>query len=129
MITKVNPELPNSSRLGKFTAISPVWSMGLAFAALTAAQIVGFLLLGTGRAGCGFAESIVVLDSLLALACAWTAFRRAQGINALFWFLFAAVLMVLLVPTSFQAYDTLTAQTTLSDSTLRLLYCLYGGRS
>jgi diguanylate cyclase (GGDEF)-like protein len=125
MITKVNPEHPSLSPMGKFASLT-AWGVGLAFAALTAGQIVGFLLLGTGRAGSGFAESIVVLDSLLALACAWTAFRRAQGINALFWFLFAAVLMVLLVPTSFQTYDTLTAQTTLSDSTWRLLYCLYG---
>jgi len=125
MITKVNSEhrLPH---LGKFASFGPAWCVGLAFAALMAGQIVGFLLLGTGRAGSGFAQSIVVLDSLLALACAWSAFRRAQGINALFWFLFAVVLMVLLVPTAFQTYDTLTGQTTLSDSTWRLLYCLYG---
>lgn len=100
--------------------------VGAAFAMLIAAQAVGFLLLGTGRAGCGFAESILVLDSLVALACAWIAFRRARGISALFWFLFATILVVLLVPTAFQAYDTLTGQTTLSDSTWRLLYCLYG---
>lgn len=83
-------------------------------------------MLGTGRPGRGLAESILVLVSLLALACAWIAFRRAQGITALFWFLFAAVLVVLLVPTAFQAYQTLFDQTILSDSTWRLLYCLYG---
>lgn len=125
-ITKVNPEPTSLSPPGRFSNLRPNRSVGLAFAALTAGQILGFLLLGIGRAGCGFAESIVVLDSLLALACAWIAFRRAQGINALFWFLFAAVLMVLLIPTAFQTYDTLTGQTTLSDSTWRLLYCLYG---
>jgi len=126
MITKVNPEHTRLNRMNKFASISPAWGVALVFAALMAGQIVGFLVLGTGRAGCGFAESIVVLESLVALACAWSAFRRARGINGLFWFLFAAVLMVLLVPTAFQTYDTLTGQTTLSDSTWRLLYCLYG---
>ena len=83
-------------------------------------------LFGTGRAGCGLAESILVLDNLIALACVWIAFRRAQGISALFWFLFAVVLVVLLVPTAIQAYDTLFDRNTLSDSTWRLLFCLYG---
>jgi hypothetical protein len=91
-----------------------------------AAQALGFLVLGTGRPRSGLAKSILVLVSLLALACAWIAFRRAQGITALFWFLFGAVLAVLLVPTAFQAYDTLFDQAILSDSTWRLLYCLYG---
>jgi diguanylate cyclase (GGDEF)-like protein len=91
-----------------------------------AAQALGFLMLGTGRAGCGLAESILVLDSLIGLACARIAFRRAQGISALFWFLFAAVLVVLLIPTALQTYDTLLDQNTLSDSTWRLLFCLYG---
>jgi diguanylate cyclase (GGDEF)-like protein len=100
--------------------------VGLLFAALMAAQALGFLVLGTGRPGRGFAQSILVLVSLLALASAWNAFRRAQGITALFWFLFAAVQVVLLVPTAFQTYDTLFNQAILSDSTWRLLYCLYG---
>ena len=68
----------------------------------------------------------IVLSNLLALACATDAFRRAHGVNALFWFLFATVLFVLLVPTIFQTYDAMFDQTTLSDSTWRLLYCLYG---
>ncbi|MGA7629903.1 MAG: sensor domain-containing diguanylate cyclase [Terriglobales bacterium] len=126
MITTVNSEQSSLARLRQFSNHGPASVVGLTFGALMAGQILGFLLLGTGRAGCGFAESVLVLDSLLALACAWSAYRRAQGLAALFWFLFASVLVVLLIPTAFQAYDSLTGQTTLSDSTWRLLYCLYG---
>ena len=122
----INFDLPRGSRLREFTKLRQAWFVGLLFAALMAAQALGFLVLGTGRAGRGLAESILVLVSFLALACAWNAFRRAQGITALFWFLFAAVLVVLLVPTAFQAYDTLFDQAILSASTWRLLYCLYG---
>ena len=122
----INFDLPRGSRLREFANLRQAWFVGLLFAVLMAAQALGFLVLGTGRAGRGLAESILVLVSFLALACAWNAFRRAQGITALFWFLFAAVLVVLLVPTAFQAYDTLFDQATLSDSTWRLLYCLYG---
>jgi len=122
----INFDLPRGSRLREFVKLRQPWFVGLLFAALMATQALGFLVLGTGRAGRGLAESILVLVSFLALACAWNAFRRAQGITALFWFLFAAVLVVLLVPTAFQAYDTLFDQAILSDSTWRLLYCLYG---
>src|ERR1700674_498468 len=122
----INFDLPRGSRLREFAKLRQAWFVGLLFAALMAAQALGFLLLGTGRAGRGLAEYILVLIGLLALACAWNAFRRAQGITALFWFLFAAVLVVLLVPTAFQAYDTLFDQSILSESTWRLLYCLYG---
>jgi hypothetical protein len=76
--------------------------------------------------GLGLSESVLIVDNLLALTCVWIAFRRAQGIAALFWFLFAAVLVVLLVPTGFQAFETLFHRTVLSVSTWRLLYCLYG---
>ena len=126
MGTAVNLDVPRGSRLREFANLRQAWFVGLLFAALMTAQALGFLLLGTGRSGLGLAESILVLDGLLALACAWIAFRRAQGITALFWLLFAAALVVLLVPTAFQAYDTLFDQNTLSDSTWRLLYCLYG---
>src|ERR1700674_4825926 len=122
----INFDLPRGSRLREFAKLRQAWFVGLLFAALMAAQALGFLVLGTGRAGRGLAESILVLVSFLALACAWNAFRRAQGITALFWFLFAAVLVVLLLPTAFQAYDTLFDQAILSASTWRLLYCLYG---
>jgi hypothetical protein len=121
-----NFDLPRGSRLREFANLRQPWFVGLLFAALMAAQALGFLVLGTGRAGSSLAEFILVLVSFLALACVWNAFRRAQGITALFWFLFAVVQVVLLVPTAFQTYDTLSGQAILSDSTWRLLYCLYG---
>jgi diguanylate cyclase (GGDEF)-like protein len=126
MSTAVNFDLPRGSRLREFANLRQPWFAGVLFGALIAAQALGFLVLGTGRAGRGLAESILVLVSCLALAYARSAFRRAQGINALFWFLFAAVQVVLLVPTALQAYDTLCDQAILSESTWRLLYCLYG---
>src|ERR1035438_166216 len=122
----VNLDQRRGSRLREFASLRQPWFVGIVFAALIGAQAMGFLVLGTGRHGCGLAAAILVLDNLLALACAWLAFRRASGISALFWFLFATVLVVLLVPTVFQTYDTLFDQNTLSDSTWRLLYCLYG---
>jgi len=126
MLMAIKFDLPCGSRLREFAKLRQAWFLGLLFAALMAAQALGFLVLGTGRAGRGLAESILVLVSFLALACAWNAFRRAQGITALFWFLFSAVMVVLLLPTAFQAYDTLFDQAILSASTWRLLYCLYG---
>jgi diguanylate cyclase (GGDEF)-like protein/PAS domain S-box-containing protein len=126
MSTAVNFDLRRGPRLREFVSLRQAWFVGLLFAALIAAQALGFLVLGTGRAGLGLAESVLVLANLLALACAWLVFRRAQGTIAMFWFLFAVVLVVWLVPTVFQAYDTLFRRTTLSDSTYRLLYCLYG---
>ena len=125
MDTAVNLELRHGSRLGEFANLRQARLVGL-FAALMAAQALGFLVLGTGRSGLSVALSSLVLSSFLALACAWGAFRRAQGIAAVFWLLFAAVLVVLLVPTALQTYDALFDQTVLSDSTWRLLYCLYG---
>jgi len=113
-------------RLITFANLSQPWFAGILFAALAVAQVLGFLVLGTGRSGLGVALSSVVLSSFLALACTWRAFRRAQGMAALFWFLFATVLVVLLVPTALQTYGALFDQTILSDSTWRLLYCLYG---
>jgi diguanylate cyclase (GGDEF)-like protein len=91
-----------------------------------AIEALGFLLLGTGRSGLSVALSCVDLASLLAIACTWIAFRRAQGVTALFWFLFITVLVILLVPTLLQTYDALFDQTTLPNSIWRLLYCLYG---
>ena len=96
------------------------------FAGLLIIEAVGLLVLGTGRSGLGVVSCCVVLSSFVAIACAWAAFHRAEGVMALFWFLFIAVQLILLVPTLFQTYDTLFAQTTLADSTWRLLYCLYG---
>jgi diguanylate cyclase (GGDEF)-like protein len=122
----VNFDLRRGFRLREVANLHHPWFVGLLFAALMAGQALGFLVLGTGRAGLGLALSILVLHNLLALACAWTTFRRAQGITALFWFLFVVVLVLLLVPTVFQTYDTLFDQPIVSASTWRLLYCLYG---
>ena len=126
MDTAVKFDVRRGSRWREFASLRQPRFVGLLFAAFIAAQALGFLVLGTGRSGRCLAESILVLISLLSLACAWIAFRRAQGITALFWFLFAVVLMVLLVPTALQTYGTLLGQNILSDSTWRLLYCLYG---
>jgi len=126
MDSAVNFDLHRGSGLGEFGNLRQPGFVCLLFAALIAAQALGFLVLGTGRSGLGLALSMLVLSSVLALACVWGAFRRAQDITALFWFLFAAVLVVLLVPTALQTYDTVFDQTTLSDSTWHLLYCLYG---
>src|SRR6202158_4668013 len=126
LVPTIYLDLPRTYRLRDLANLRQPWFVGLLFAALMAAQALGFLVLGTGRPGRGLAESILVLVSFLALACAWNAFRRAQGITALFWFLFAVVQVVLLVPTAFQTYDTLFDQAILSDSAWRVLYCLSG---
>jgi diguanylate cyclase (GGDEF)-like protein len=103
-----------------------VWLVSFIFSILIAAQALGFVLLGTGRWGRGFSELILVVVTLVAIACAWLAFQRAQGVNALFWCLFTIALLVLLVPTVAQAYDTLFAHVTFTESTWGLLFCLYG---
>jgi diguanylate cyclase (GGDEF)-like protein len=126
MSTSPNFDLRRGPRLRDLLSFRQAWVVVLLFAALIAIEALGFLVLGTGQAGQSVAESVLVLANLLSLACAWLAFRRAQGITALFWFLFAAALVVLLIPTTLQTFDTLFDQTILSDSTLRLLYCLYG---
>ncbi len=110
MATAVNFDPLHNSRLHEFANLHKAWFLSLIFTVLIGAQAIAFLILGTGRAGLGVALSILVGGSLLALACAWRAFRRAQGICALFWFLFAAVLIVLLVPTVFQTYDACLAK-------------------
>jgi diguanylate cyclase (GGDEF)-like protein len=112
--------------LRQFARLHQVWCMGFLFAALMILQTLGFLVLGAGRWGLCLSECCLVLAGVLAIGCTWIAFRRAQGITALFWFLFAVDLTVILVPTVIQAYDTFLGQTLLSDSTRGLLYCLYG---
>jgi diguanylate cyclase (GGDEF)-like protein len=126
MLIAPNPGPSLATRLREFMSLEQPWFVALLFAILTAAQALGFLTLGTGRWGCALAQSIVVLGNLVALACAWIVFRRARGITAIFWFLFAAILFIWMVPSVIQAFDTLVGLSTLSDSTWRLLYCLYG---
>ncbi len=126
MENATNPGASLAARLRAFISLRQPWFVGLLFALLTAAQAIGFVTLGTGRWGSALAQSLLVLGNLVALACAWTVFRRARGITAIFWFLFAAILLIWMVPTAIQALDTLFDLSTLSDSTSRLLYCLYG---
>jgi len=102
------------------------WGVAGLFAALVTMQALGFGVLGIGRAGQGVSECILVIENALAFACAWLALRRTHGITALFWFLFMVVIVVLMVPTAIQAYDTVFQQVTLSESTRGLIYCLYG---
>lgn len=96
------------------------------FGGLIVFQAFGFLVLGTGRAGKGVSLVILVAHNLLALACAWIAFRRARNVAALFWFLYAVSLLTLLIPTAFGTYDTVFERSSLSASTWRVLFCLYG---
>jgi diguanylate cyclase (GGDEF)-like protein len=126
MVSTANPGLRFASRLSEFVRLRQPWIVAAVFAILIAAQALSFLTLGTGRWGCALAQSLLVLGNLVALACAWIAFRRARGITAIFWFLFSAILLIWMVPTGIQAFDTLFDVSTLSDSTWRLLYCLYG---
>jgi diguanylate cyclase (GGDEF)-like protein len=100
--------------------------VALLFGALLIIHVLDFLVFGTSRTGLGLSESILVIDTCLAIVCAWIAFRRAQGITAMFWFLFVGILVILLIPTAIQACDTIFGRVTLSDSTRGLLYCLYG---
>ena len=126
MLITPNPGPSRTTQLREFMSLERPWFVALLFAILTAAQAFGFLALGTGRWGCALAQSIVVLGNLVALACVSIVFRRARGITAIFWFLFAAILFIWMVPSVIQAFDTLFGLSTLSDSTWRLLYCLYG---
>ncbi|MFZ0796207.1 MAG: hypothetical protein WCA13_04280 [Terriglobales bacterium] len=126
MASAVNFDLDRGSRARAFAGLHQAWFVGLLFAVLIAIQAVGLFVLGTGRWGSWLAELIEVVGNLLAIACAWIVFRRAQRIVAMFWFLFTIVMVVWLIPNAVQTYDTLFDQTTLPDSIWRLLYCLYG---
>jgi diguanylate cyclase (GGDEF)-like protein len=125
MVTSINLEvLPSSSPA--FIQMDRTRRTGILFAALMTAQAIGFLTLGTGRWGCALSELILCVEGLLAFHCSRIAYRRAQGIAALFWSVFAIVLLVLLVPTALQAYNTLFGQTAIPEAPRNLLYCLYG---
>jgi diguanylate cyclase (GGDEF)-like protein len=126
MSSAANLDVPSNTLPRDYANIRKLWVGSVLFAVLLAAKAIAFLLLGTGQRGLAVVLSILVLDSLLAIACAWAAFRRAHGIAAMFWFLFIVNLVVLLVPTVLQAYDTALGVTTLPDPERNLLYCLYG---
>ncbi len=88
------------------------------FFSLIAIQALGFLLLGTERAGRSVSLVSLVAQNGLAIVCAWTAFRRARNVAALFWFLFTISLLILQFPQTFGTYDTLFAKSTLSIGSL-----------
>ena len=115
--------LPRLRSLGDLA--DPRW-VGALFAALMGFQALGYWLLGTSSAGMGVSEFIVILQNLLALACALAAFRRANDTAALFWFLFAASLLILLIPELLLLVTTLFHRALVSESTWRVLWCLYG---
>ena len=100
--------------------------MAIVFAGLIALQALGFLALRTGRAGISVSLVILVAHNLLALACAWIAFRRARKRCCLVLVPIRRFALTLLIPTAFGAYDAVFERSSLSASTWRVLYCLYG---
>src|SRR5258708_19872332 len=108
MPTAINFGPARAARVGEWAKLRQPWLVGLFFSVLIAAQALGLLLLGTGRAGRGLAESILVLLSFLALACVWHAFRRAHGITPLFWFLFPPPPLLFLLPPTFHSFPPLS---------------------
>ena len=115
--------VPRLRRLGD---LADPRCVGALIAVLMGLQTFGYFLLGTGPAGMGVSQFIIVLYNLLALACAWAALRRAEGTARLFWFLFAASLLILLVPALLSQVTLLLHRALVSESTWRVLWCLYG---
>lgn len=113
-------------RLTGFADLRNLNLVATLFAGLIALQALSFLMLGTGRGGRGVSLVILIAHNLLALGCGWIAFRRARGVAAVFWLLYSVSLLTLLIPTVFGAYDTVFQRSTLSASTWRVLFCLYG---
>jgi len=123
MDLEVKFELPQSVQ--RLVKGRETWCVSLLFAGLMALQAICYLAVGTER-GRGASALLVCAINLLAMVCAYVAMRRAQGVTALFWFLYNGALLALLIPTVVMAYGALFHQYPLSDSTWRLLYCLYG---
>ena len=117
---------PLPSGRGPFPFVHSTRFVSLIFALLMTAQAITNLVLGTGTRGRSISAFLVDLISILATYCTWSAFRRARGNAALFWFLFTVTLTILLIPDAILAFDSLIHHSSLSDSTWRLLYCLYG---
>lgn len=99
--------------------------VSLLFASLMILQTACYLILGTDR-GRGASAFLEVVCNVLAMVCAYAAQRRSSGLARLYWFLFNAALFALLIPTVLLAYGVLFHQYPFSDSTWRLLFCLYG---
>lgn len=96
------------------------------FAILIAMQAAGYLLFGTGREGTCISEVGLLLENLLALNCAWIAFRRSQNTASLFWLMFLITLIVLLIPATITLTSAALNTNLVSELTWRVLYCLYG---
>jgi len=126
MDTAVPAEGVRPTRFAGFATLNNPRFVASLFVGLIALQALGFLMLGTNRAGRSVSLISLVAQNVLAIACAWIAFRRARNVAALFWFLFAISLLILQIPQTFGTYDTVFAQSTLSESTWRVLFCLYG---
>jgi diguanylate cyclase (GGDEF)-like protein len=113
-------------RLRRLSDLADPRCVGAVFAALMTVQVLGYWLLGTGTAGMGVSEIVIIVCNLLALACAWAALRRAEGTATLFWSLFAVSLLILLIPALLLLVTTVSHRTLVSESTWRVLWCLYG---
>jgi hypothetical protein len=123
------PVPTEGARLPRFAGFISLYNsrfVASLFVGLIAVQALGFLMLGTNREGRSVSLVSLVAQNVLAIACAWIAFRRARDVAALFWFLFAISLLILQIPQTFGTYDTVFAQSTLSESTWRVLFCLCG---
>ena len=126
MDAPAHAEAARFPHLARFPGLRNPNFVAVLFVSLITLQALALLGLGTGRAGRGVSLLILVVHNLLAFACAWIAFRRARGVAAAFWLLYAVSLLTLLIPTAFGAYDRVFERSTLSDSTWRVLFCLYG---
>src|SRR5258708_9421463 len=73
LLRAVQVQRARAARVGELAKLRQPWLVGLFFSALIAAQALGLLLLGTGRAGRGLAESILVLSR--SKPSAWAAIR------------------------------------------------------
>ena len=115
--------LPRPHKLGDLA--NPRW-LGVLFAALMVFQALGYWLLGTGQAGMGLSEIIIILFYLIALGCIWAAYRRAEGTAALFWLLFGTNVAILLIPALLLVVITCFHRSLVSEATWRVLWNLYG---
>ena len=90
-------------------------------------QAAAYLALGTAQAGRGVSGSLILLQYAISIGCAWLACRRARGISRLFWLLFLATDLVLMIPSILQIMAAISTRAALvSDATWRALYVLYG---
>jgi diguanylate cyclase (GGDEF)-like protein len=91
-----------------------------------AAQAAGYVFFGTGDLGRGISGLLSAAQNVIAIIGACLAFRRARGIDALFWFLFTVALLILLLPITVLSFEMLLQRDLISDPLANLIYCLYG---